>query len=311
MNDNIINRYFRSPYCNCDSTLLLENEKLICAKCGIKYRINNNIIEFVDASRLDEHKNNELIGNSFKIDDETINMFINKENWHKYASFWHDKKINILQKYIDKINIEKIAFLGCGSGFEINKIMNRNKSIKQIFASDLSYNSVYMVPYILDTNLKSNPDVNTILFTSDIDNCPISDIDIPIIIYEAIHHTPDIHLSIENLLKQKYNNILFVEPTNNIVIKWLAKKGLAQRIEYSGVKPGRLDNNILSELAKKYNYTIKCKTIIDIPIDYVHKFIKKDSTMEAFFCNFMLALSSILNLFKFGNFTIAHLQKKR
>ena len=36
--------------------------------------------------------------------------------------------------------------------------------------------------------------------------------------------------SIERMMAKKYRLIVFVEPTNNPIIRWAAKRGLAQRV---------------------------------------------------------------------------------
>ena len=55
---------------------------------------------------------------------------------------------------------------------------------------------------------------------------------------------------VERLLAQGYKAILLVEPTSNALIKCLARRGLAQRVEYSGVKPGRLEIGELYRLCE-------------------------------------------------------------
>lgn len=304
---NLINELFYNPYnknCNCD--FIYNENKFYCTKCKKEICITNNILEFFTDSDLDVHKKNELIGNTVELTPETIENFKNKKSWNFYEPFWHNIKINKMVKIINKINPDTLAFLGCGSGFEIKEILEKVK-VNRILASDISISFLSITPY----TLQDFKNIELTLFTSDLDFCPIKDKNIPIIIYEAMHHTPDMHITIENLLKSGYKNIISTEPTNNFIVKYLAKKGLAQRIEYSGLKPGRLNLKTLTELAKKYNYNLEYETLWDIPIDYVNKLFPANSVSEKVFCYSMaLFVNKLTNLFKFGNFTVFHLSKK-
>lgn len=139
----------------------------------------------------------------------------------------------------------------------------------------------------------------------------IPDNKLPILIYEALHHTGDIHHSIEKLLQNKYKNILFVEPCTNFVIKILAKFNLAQRIEYSGLKPDFVDIKILKKLAKKYNYNLKIRTIWEIPEDFFKVICKKDSPWQTFLLKVIDSISSWGNNFQFGSFAIVSLERAK
>ena len=104
--------------------------------------------------------------------------------------------------------------------------------------------------------------------------------------------------------------MLFVEPCTNLLIKILAKFGLAQRIEYSGVRPDFIDLGKVKKLATTYHYWADIKTIWDIPEEYIRLICKKGSGLESIFLKLIDAASAVGDLFNFGSFAVVSLNKK-
>jgi hypothetical protein len=147
------------------------------------------------------------------------------------------------------------------------------------------------------------------LFTSDLDACPVKSKNIPILIVNALHHTEDMHGALEQLLGKGYRNILLVEPTNNILLRFLASRGFARRIEYSGVYPGRLELRKLHAFGAAYNYRVSVTTGWALPEDYYRRLFGGSRRLEHAVLALLDMFSAVTNLVKFGNYSVVHLSK--
>lgn len=305
---------FFNPYspslCACDFQFETESSQLICKKCRGKVCVQNNVIQFVTNDVLDPEKKRELQGNTFDLTQENIDYRVRKEHRSRYYSHFSNLRLGILIEDLRRINrwldFENLVFLGCGYGYEIAQLLKRGLKVKRIFASDLSLSNVSLISRIL-----SQYDVDLVLFTSDLDHCPVQEKTYPIVIFEALHHTPDMHLTIERLLSFGYERLFFAEPTNNKIIRWLAKRGLAQRVEYSGLKPGRLEIAKVRRLCDRYNYALTVHTTWDFPEDYFRKVVKKSGITENIFVHSIDVLSYLTNAIHCGNMSNCYLRRKK
>lgn len=299
-------KYFTCPICSTEKKKVLKVIKngVRCQNCKRKYLIKKNILEFVDYRDLDSKTKRELKGNRYPLTKKNIEHYANKDSWSNYYNHFANQKIDHLITYLNLIPMKGVISLGSGTGFELKEILKR-KQINLIFSSDLSFSATSIVP----TTLKGF-DINLCLFTSDLNHVPVVPNDsLPILIYEALHHAGDIHLTIEKLLQKRFKNILFVEPSTNFLVKILAKLGLAQRIEYSGLKPEFLNIGILKKLSKKYKYKLKIRTLWEIPEDYFRIICKKESLLQSILLRLIDLISRIGNLFQFGSFAIVSLER--
>ncbi|OGM15580.1 hypothetical protein A2V56_00270 [Candidatus Woesebacteria bacterium RBG_19FT_COMBO_42_9] len=301
-------KYFTCPYCprNGKTSLQVIKNGVHCQKCQRKFLIRNHILEFVINKELDSETKRELKGNSYPLTKKNIEHYANKDKWSAYYNHFVNQKFEYLLKFLDSIHMGGIISLGSGHGFELKEILKRKK-FNLVFSSDLAYAATSIVPVTL-----KDYNVDLGLFTSDLNHTPvIPNNDMPILIYEALHHTGDIHFTVEELLKRKFKNILFVEPTTNFLIKILAKFNLAQRVEYSGLKPDFLDIDILKKLSKKYNYNLKIRTLWDIPEDYFRVICKRDSLLQTILLKFIDIFSQVGNVFQFGSFAVVSLEQSK
>ena len=299
--------FFTCPYCSPQLNLKLKASKkeLLCPSCRRRYLIKNNIVQFVIDKDLDRETKRELKGNSFSLSKKNIEHYANKDIWSDYYNHFVNQKFSYLVAFLNSIPLKGIISLGSGPGFELKEILKR-KRINLIFSSDLALSATSVVPTTLN-----NYNTSLCLFTSDLNFVPIiPNSSLPILIYEALHHTKDIHKTIEGLLQRGYKNILFVEPTTNFVIKILARFNLAQRVEYSGIRPDFLDINRLKKLSKKYEYKLKIRTLWDIPEDFIRVICKKGSPLEPLLLKLIDLISKTGNLFQFGSFAIVSLERK-
>lgn len=298
--------FFTCPFCTPKITPKLKVFKngLLCPNCKRKYPIKNNIVQFVHIKDLDRETKRELKGNSYSLSKKNIKHYANKDKWSSYYNHFSNQKFNYLITYLNSFPVNGIISLGSGTGFELKEILKRKK-INKIFSSDLAFSATSVVP----TTLKDF-DINLCLFTSDLNRTPaLPDDNLPILIYEALHHTKDIHSTIEKLLQRGFKNLLFVEPSTNFLIRILAKFGLAQRIEYSGLKPDFLDIGILKKLAKKHKYKLKIHTLWDVPEDFFRVICKNESFFQTVLLRLIDLISQIGDVFKFGSFAIVSLER--
>lgn len=297
--------YLTCPFCFATrgTTLKITNKGVYCQKCKRVYLVRKNILQFVSPKELDKETQRELHGNSYIFTKEDINHYANKDKWSKYYNHFSNQKFTHLVAFLKAIDFDGIVSLGSGTGFELKEILKRKK-VNLVFSSDLAFAPTSVVPITL-----SGRDIKLCLFTSDLNRVPLRpNPRLPVLIYEALHHTENIHSTIEKLLRRRYKNILFVEPTTNFVIKFLALFGLAQRVEYSGLKPEFLDIGILKKLARKHKYNLKIRTLWHIPEDYFRFICKKGSKLESPLLKLIDLFSQLGSIFQFGSFSVVSLE---
>lgn len=286
------------------STLQYRRGYFFCKKCKQKYPIKNRIIQLINPKMISKQVKNELKGNIILLTKENIKRFATKDKWSSYYNHFVNQKINYLMQGLEKIKMTGIVSLGSGPGFEIKQILKR-KYIPLVFSSDLAYSATRIVPYTLE-----ELGVTLCLFTSDLNYVPVlRNTNHPILVYEALHHTKDSHKTLEGMLKRKYHDLLFVEPCTNFLIKIMARIGLAQREEYSGLIPDFIDLNKVKSLADKYGYEIKISTIWEVPEEYIRKICKKGSLLESILLLLIDFASMVGKVFNFGSFAIVHLRE--
>lgn len=302
-----LSKYFTCPFCLVKGRTTLEtiSNGLRCRKCQRRFLIRNHILEFIVDKELDSETRRELRGNRIALTKKNIEHYATKDEWSSYYNHFVNQKFGYLMSYLNSVRMKGITSLGSGPGFELKQILKR-KQIDTIFSSDLAFSTTRVVPIAL-----KDFDITLCLFTSDINNTPVlSNDSFPVLVYEALHHTGSIHLAIEKLLQKKYKNIFFVEPSTNFVIKILAKFNLAQRIEYSGVKPDFLDIGKLKRLAKKYKYKLKIRTLWDVPEEFIRVVCKKESSLEKILVWLIDLISKVGDKFQFGSFAVVSLERR-
>lgn len=300
-----IPKYLTCPKCfkYPKSSLVYKDGILNCTKCKYRYPLRSKIAELINLKIISKQAKSELEGNEIKPTKENIKHYSQKDRWSKYYNHIVNQKISYLMNGLKNRNFKGLISLGSGPGFEIKEILKR-KHFPLVFSSDIAFTATSIVSYTLNSF-----DTTVCLFTSDLNFSPvIPNPEFPIIIYEALHHTKNAVSTLDSLMKKKYENILFVEPCTNFLVKLLASLGLAQRTEYSGVKPDFLDLEKIEKRAKKWGYKIKINTLWDIPEEYIGKVSKRGSATEKFIQDVIDIFSIVTNLINFGSFAIVHLQ---
>lgn len=303
LNLNEWRNFFTCPACKDQKSLTYTDAGFNCPTCGKSYPVRDQIIEFVDPRDLEPEKVRELSGNTVELTPENIQHYSNKENWSTYYTHCADTKFAYLLKFLAPLKSRRIVAMGSGSGYDLKNLLKKT-SFDTVFCSDLSFTVLSIAPVSL-----ADFDINACFFTADLDTPPIRDKDTPFLVYEALHHTPNPHLTVENLLETGFENIFFVEPVINKFTRWLTGKGLAQRVEYSGVTPQWLDLKKIRELCRRYGYSMQVKTVWEFPEDYFRKFSKSQGLLQKVFLFGVDVFSKITGLFNFGSIAIAKLSK--
>jgi hypothetical protein len=290
--------------CSAEASLSWNGSDVVCQRCARLFPVRHDILDLVDEPSLDSETRRELRGNTVSLDDQSIEYNASKdERSGQYYTYLSEKKMACLLRYLDRISCSALISLGSGTGYEI-KCLSKRLPLETVYASDLSFTILYVARYTLQ-----DVDIDFGRFTSDLQHCPVKSSDIPILIYEALHHTNDLHATLEDLLKARHSNLFLVEPTENVFIRWLARWGLAQRVEYSGLKPTRLRLGTLRSLCRRYGYRARITTQWVIPDDYFRLMCRNSRVLEQTVLFLVELLSGVGNVVKFGNVAIVRLEK--
>jgi len=286
------------------SSLYYKNGDFYCKGCKQKYPVRGKIIELINPDVLSEQVKRELLGNDITPTKKNIEHYSKKDRWSRYYNHFVNQKINYLLKMMKRTNFKGIISLGSGSGFEIKEILKK-KRFPLVISSDLAYSATRIVPHTL-----KGFDLTVCLFTSDLNFTPVIPNEFyPILIYEALHHTKNSIKTLGKMMQKGYQNIFFVEPCTNFLVKIMVKLGLAQRAEYSGVIPDFVDLSKVKNLASKHKYSVSINTIWEIPEDYFRIICKKKSILQQILLCFIDIISRVGNLFQFGSFAIVSLKR--
>jgi len=298
--------YVKCPFCY--RSLTAETEYVKCQTCNKIFLIYKDIIlNLIEEANLDLFAINELIANQCYVKTNSLNLSIQSNDiflWKDYYSQSRKKSIQYLSHFIKNTKNNTIFFMGSGSGKEIQYLLNF-LSFKTAICIDLSLPALSLIPVRLQ-----NKEINLGLIASDIRNSIIIPKNIPIVFTNVLHHTQDMHNVLEKYLTEKYQHILFIEPLDNFFISFLSAFGISKRIEYSGIKPGRLNIKLIRNMCKKYGYGISIKTLWSFPQDYYHKLFGNSIIIQKLFFLLINLFSDITNFIKFGNVCIGYLKKK-
>jgi len=288
----------------------LANDALVCRACDARVPVTDHVVEFVDVAELDDHKSNELHGNEIGSDADVVEHFLAKEDWSSFSRHFVSLKIASLYRYIRDGGRGQAAFLGSGTGFEIGPLWREGYRPARLFVSDLNRSTLEVAKFNLASqNIDESTQV--CLFTSDLDAVPLKDRALPLVVYECLHHTPDMHATIERMLRYGYESICFVEPCSNWLMRIFARVGLAQREEYSGLEPDRLDLKRLRRLCDRYGYRLEVHTMWELPVDYFERVSRNRPWLERVMIGAIDAFSFVLRPFRFGNFAACRLTRRR
>lgn len=293
--------------CSPAGDLVMDADAARCTQCGLRYPITAaGILELVNIDRLDAETARELRGNTFTWAAGQIEQATQTERqamWRNY--YTRSRKASMAQtaRVLQTLPGKEMFFLGCGRGRDIEYLLSF-MPLHTVYASDLSLTALQVTPQ----RLQPYP-LRVGLFTSDLNACPIAVQHIPVVVVNALHHTEDMHATLEAMLGNGYRTIVLNEPANNWLIRGLARRGVAQRVEYSGVKPGRLELRTVSALAERYGYHMHATTSWVFPGDYYRRLLGRVPALQSLFLAALGLLSRLTNPVKFGNQVVMRLEK--
>ena len=293
--------------CSPDGILVTEEAGVRCTQCGLRYPVTaEGILELVAIDRLDAETARELRGNTFAFAPGEIAAAVEKERqamWRSYYSRSRKPSMAQTARLLQDMPHEEVFLLGSGRGRDIEYLLTF-LPLHTVYASDLSLSALQVTPHRLHPYA-----LRLGLFTADLQACPVRVQHMPVVVVNALHHTADMHTALEGLLRHGYRYIVLNEPANNWLIRRLARRGMAQRVEYSGVKPGRLELATVRALAQRYGYHMHTTTLWIVPGDYYRKLWGSSTVLQPLFLAAIRALSRLTNLIKFGNQAVVRLEK--
>jgi len=99
-------RRFHHPSCSSAACeLLADASAAICSRCDISFPVTHGILEIVDRSTLDEEKRRELDGNTFSLDQETVDHFLRKQDWNRLLTAWANRRLRTIVSYSRQGNV--------------------------------------------------------------------------------------------------------------------------------------------------------------------------------------------------------------
>jgi|AMFO01.1.fsa_nt_gi hypothetical protein len=291
----------------CQGELFVTGTDVCCRSCQQAFTISDDgILEMVRESGLDEATAQELRGHQFNLTPQQIVQWVRRERammWQSYYSRNRMKTMQHLAAFLDHVDCSRLFFLGAGTGREIEFLLSFRK-LQTVLCSDLSASALRVIPARLQ-----GYGLEVGLFTSDLQRCPVANREIPIVIVNALHHTQEMHVTLERLLEERYENLFIVEPTNNFIIRLFARLGVARRREYSGVIPGRLDLPRLKAMCSRHGYRLRLRTEWEFPRDYYRKIFGRSRLVQRWFFRLLNDFSMVASLVQFGNFSVVHISR--
>lgn len=295
--------YFICPKCRSDK-LDIEVESgcvnaVACKECATVFPVKEgNIVDFVLYDSLSELNNNEIKAMTFDLNKPgTVDYLTSKEDWNPMQTHFHfTAGLRFANQMLSEIvrDGDVLVSLGTGTGFELKYLPTERFSA--VLASDIAASLCQVMPVTLKDKSGS-----LLTFASNFDQCPVKKQDSVVgVIYEALHHSGDIHASLRKLLEQNFDRLVIVEPTTNWLIPILAKYGLALNVEYSGLQPEWLDLKISAGIARELGYSFKVATYWPIPKSLTPKFIRNSTSLRGLVLKSADLISLLTRPFRFG-----------
>jgi hypothetical protein len=271
-------------------------EEVVCTFCGANFPCGGGVIDFLIQECLDQTNLNEIKGNEWDLSKpDVIEWLANKEKWNLIGTHSLMYAINIVHQFILNYNNETILVsLGSGSGFELKALCSR-KRFHRVYSSDISRSAIGIVPHTL-----SKLDGEVGLFVAEFNHVPVSKREGVLgFVFQSLHHTTNIHQSLETLLEQSFLDLVIVEPTTNWFVEVLSFFGLAKRIEYSGLKPSWMNLRRVREIAKRHGYRVTVRTWWEFPPE-LYKWFDWNPIIAGWVLSVLDFLSWVTSLFCFG-----------
>ena len=272
-------------------------KSICCNNCGRIFPCYDNQIDFLVQDFLDQTNLQEIEGNKYDFENlDIVEQMANKDKLGSVYSHSLMFAMNIVKKFLVNYSPDTTLYcLGSGTGFEI-KALYTHEQFKRIYASDISSSALKVAMKVLE------PFSGELgLIVSEFGHTPIQKgSDSLGLVFQALHHTADIHQAIDCLLKNNFTNLIIVEPTTNWLVEILAYFGLAKKIEYSGLRPSWMDLAKVEKIAISNKYNMQVCTWWEFPSNLI-RFFEWNKTLEKITCQLLDFISRITGHFKFGS----------
>lgn len=278
----------------CDANTV---KTIVCNKCGRRFPCYGPIIDFLLQDCLDQTNLNELKGNEYDIENpDVVEHMSNKDKWSSIYGHSLMYAVDIIERLIINYSSDTTLYcLGSGTGFEIKALCTR-KQFRRIYSSDISRSALTIALQVLEPL-----DGDLGLFVSEFSHTPVQKQSGNLgLVFQALHHTTDIHKSVECLLKHNFTDLIIVEPTTNWLVEILAYFGLAKRKEYSGLQPSWMNLGLIKKIAAQHKYNTQIYTWWEFPPDFA-RFFEWNRILSKIICHVIDFISIITGYFKFGS----------
>ncbi len=240
---------------------------------------------------------NEINGNKYDPENpDIVEHMSSKVKWSSVYGHSLMYAVNIVERLIINYSSDTTLYcLGSGTGFEIKALCPRKK-FKRIYSSDISMSALTIGLQVLEP---IEGDLG--LFVSEFGRTPVQkkagDLGL---VFQALHHTADIHESVECILKHNFTDLIIVEPTTNWLVEILAFFGLAKRKEYSGLQPSWMNLGLIKKIAAQHKFNTQIYTWWEFPPGIANIF-DRNRYLAKIACHVVDFISIITGYFKFGS----------
>jgi hypothetical protein len=304
----VLLNYFFCPSCR-SSDLAEADDIVTCRTCQCRYPIKRGVIDFLLYDKMGETEKKELKAMTLPIDDEQkVCWIIEKEKWDRIQTHFLMRGIQAAERYLSKYAYPGITLvtMGSGAGFEL-RALSQFIAFDKIIASDISWTASYAISKSIEQRVGMLG-----LFAADFKRCPVKrSSEVVGFVFEALHHTDNVHKTIETMLAHNFDHLVFVEPTRNWLVNMLSKVGLTLNIEYSGLKPDWINLRTVRKIARYHHYRMEVSTWWPFPDSLVPKAVKKVKVLSMLLCSIVDGVSWLTNLFHFGAMSAVHLYTDR
>jgi len=297
-------RHFLCPACGA-SRLAAGEGTIECAECRRTYPVRQGVIDFVLYDRLGATEHGEIRAMTIPPDDTArACRLVEKDTWDRIQTHFLLRGIRVAAGFLAAYPPGRtvLATVGSGAGFEL-RMLGRFRPLTTVLASDISWSAAALVPESVSTAEGALG-----LFACDVNLCPLRrDARLILFVFEALHHTDDVHATIDRLLATTCDHLVFVEPTRNWLVSLLARFGLTMRVEYSGLKPDWVDLGRVRAIARRRGFEMRAVTWWPFPDSLVPGFVKRSRLLSALLCAAVDTISALTAPFRFGAMSAVHL----
>lgn len=249
----------------CDGLVAPDPAGARCEACARIFPTREGVVDFVVVEALDEDGRREHAANAVDLaSSRAVRRRLRKGENNPFLMAQARRGVRAAAAFMPAGGDRTLVSLGSGTAFELRVLLGM-RSFRRVFSTDIAWSTTALVPQV---TAPFEGDLGT--FAADFDRFPLRrDPDVTGFLYLALHHAPDPHATLGRLLDRSFDDLVMVEPVTNRLVALLARLGLAQRVEYSGLRPVWLDLREVRRVAHERGYEVQVETWWEIPRDRV------------------------------------------